>query len=1220
MKNLKSLLVLAGALVAGSAAAQDPTAYVPKVYPQQQETAGKATLTKSGNSYTLANNLLAAKFVEEGGKLTFGGCDAMNLKASDDLFVVKFGDGSTVVKSSQMTLKEVTTETLTGSNTAVKGSHHFDGVQLKATYEYTYSGSKVTILWYAELREGSHYIKTDMTLSTDKDVKMFAIIPMQYTYDAATAGSSPKKEGNTWGSVFMNDKVFFGLETPMGKNSVESGAASDDEETEGFTINAWTAADFKWAPSTIPADLAKLGYTAANIIGKQGYVSFAAAGQQTATFQWNGGNLRLDVAGVDIVDPETGNVVSSDYHYAYTGGGRQQLPYNITVPEAGKTYMLRYFIDAKTDGDVRRGTSTGTITWTTTVKKETYGNSTPQNDVVLQGLWDRNATLQAVEPWNVSAIIGVLDPQQKRRSFLAYSERERAVPWRPFPHYNSWWELNIDRNNHDNPVDNLKESQVLDVVGQWKTNLFDKYGVGIQAFVIDDGWDEYGIWQPHGGFPNGFTDFNALSAQMCTGIGMWLGPCGGYGGSGSKRNAYWTSRGGQHRLSYAPFYDVFKGAINDLVQKYDTRYFKFDGISQQYPHPVGPDENTAGIENCEGIIRAERYVRENVKEDIFFNTTVGTWASPFWFHFTDAVWRGQDDWNKAGNNPNDREAWITYRDKLVYEWFVTESPMCPINSMMTHGVIISTHGSNRSSNRDYKNAQNEMRCAFACGSGMVELYCDYELLNSINNGALWKDMAECLKWQREQADVLPDAHWVGGNPWDGSKHNIYGWASWNGIKATLALRNGDTAQKSYTFTLRKALDIPASVSGSTTITLSDAFEQTGVTGIIMGKAYGIDEDITVTLPANSVYVWNGQQNGAQLVKVTSIEFQESEVKVAAGSAVAPKYVVEPLAASNKTLSWKSDDETIATVKDGAITGVKEGTTTITATANDNSGVTATVTVVVEKSMQNDLKVLREAALETYNSNNGELVEGDKLITDPSWFSTNAPESREGSLNDLLDGNCQTYWHSDYAKNVPGHSHYLQVTLPKAIEGDVQLTMGRRDNKGAFCANDNPVEMSVEPSADGNQFGQAISFETPFTQTIANPYVKAVFHLDAPAKVLRFYNDKSNGSQQRGYWHCGEFQLNLVTYNEGLNDKHAEAAATFKEVLDEAFTITSATEEDYNTLLAAYNAYLAAIGGTEGVNGVAVSTMNPIAVYDLAGRRVSKTTHGLFIVNGRKVIK
>ncbi|MBR6456065.1 MAG: hypothetical protein IKS72_03920, partial [Prevotella sp.] len=125
----------------------------------------------------------------------------------------------------------------------------------------------------------------------------------------------------------------------------------------------------------------------------------------------------------------------------------------------------------------------------------------------------------------------------------------------------------------------------------------------------------------------------------------------------------------------------------------------------------------------------------------------------------------------------------------------------------------------------------------------------------INSGKLWGDLAECIKWQREQADVLPDIHWVGGHPWDGSKANVYGWASWNGKKATLALRNPSTSQQTFKTTLREALDIPDYITGS--ITLEKAFSQANLNGLTVGQPIDIDTELTLKLSASSVYVFNG---------------------------------------------------------------------------------------------------------------------------------------------------------------------------------------------------------------------------------------------------------------------------------------------------------------------------------------------------------------------------
>ena len=97
---------------------------------------------------------------------------------------------------------------------------------------------------------------------------------------------------------------------------------------------------------------------------------------------------------------------------------------------------------------------------------------------------------------------------------------------------------------------------------------------------------------------------------------------------------------------------------------------------------------------------------------------------------------------------------------------------------------------------------------------------------------------------------------MGGNPWNGSKANVYGWASWNGTKSTLALRNGAAAQQQFTTTLREALDIPASVKGS--IVLRKSFkEQVTLKGLKEGEPIDIDTRLTLTLPASSLYVFDG---------------------------------------------------------------------------------------------------------------------------------------------------------------------------------------------------------------------------------------------------------------------------------------------------------------------------------------------------------------------------
>ena len=669
------------------------------IFPQKKQP-GVAKITQKANSYQLANKVLNASFINTGGKLYFNGCSELGLQPDTELFKVLLGDGKTIT-ASEMKLEDVKMVTLAENPSAATASLRYAGKALEARFTY----EELSIVWRAVLRNGSHYLRTEMDIQAAKDLPMKGIVAMNYLVAKNSAYTAPEVVGNTRGAILASNHIFAGLETPMGLNSCK------DE-----------------------------------------------------------------------------------------------------------------------------------------------GNATH-----IEGLWRRNTTLKAGKTWNISSVVGLVAPNQLRRSFLAYSERERAVAWRPYPVYISWYELNIDRNNAPAPSykGNMTVEQCADVVSHWKTHFYDKYQMAPKAFVWDDGWDQYGTWTFNPNFPNGFDEPANEAKQMGTGIGAWLGPVGGYGQSGEYRRAYWRSKGGM-QLSNEDYYNFFIRCCTNMIDRYDFRFFKFDGISAQ-ASAIGPDEGTRGEENAEAIISIERAVRQK-RPDIFLNTTVGTWASPFWFHFTDAVWRQEGDYGEAGDQGTDRERWITYRDRLVYQNFIQRSPVCPINTLMTHGFILSRWGA-VSKNMDYDGIVREMRCAFACGSGMVELYNDYKLMDEIkdnqgNAGALWKDLAECIKWQQEQADVLPDAHWVGGNPWDGKKANVYGWAAWNGKKSVLTLRNPSASAQTFTTTLREALDIPAYVRGK--ITLTHAFNQAELDGMPINKAIDIDTPLVLNLPGSSVFIYNGR--------------------------------------------------------------------------------------------------------------------------------------------------------------------------------------------------------------------------------------------------------------------------------------------------------------------------------------------------------------------------
>ena len=86
----------------------------------------------------------------------------------------------------------------------------------------------------------------------------------------------------------------------------------------------------------------------------------------------------------------------------------------------------------------------------------------------------------------------------------------------------------------------------------------------------------------------------------------------------------------------------------------------------------------------------------------------------------------------------------------------------------------------------------------------------------------------------------------------------------------------------------------------------------------------------------------------QEVAVTGITLDKTAAEVEVGKTVTLTATIEPANATNKKVTWTSSDDTKVTVSNGVVTGVAEGTVTITATTADG-GKTAQCTVTVKPS-------------------------------------------------------------------------------------------------------------------------------------------------------------------------------------------------------------------------------------------------------------------------------
>jgi len=405
----------------------------------------------------------------------------------------------------------------------------------------------------------------------------------------------------------------------------------------------------------------------------------------------------------------------------------------------------------------------------------------------------RDAVLKDGEALTQSCVIGVVSPGQLRRGFLAYVERERAHPYRPFLHYNSWYDIAWANRK-------FNETESLNAIESFGRELVQKRSVRMDSFLFDDGWDDnQTLWNFHSGFPNGFTPLRIAAEKFHSGVGVWLSPFGGYAEARAQRLKFGSQFGFETNasgfsLAGPKYYQRFHDICLDMVAKYGVNQFKFDGLAAG--RKAGENSLTRDGDAMLALIADLRAA----KPDIYINQTTGTWPSPFWLLYVDSTWRGGADHSFAGKG-SWCQKWMTYRDAQTYRNVVQRAPLYPLNSLMLHGIIYATNAQHLTTMSD-EDFADQAREFFGNGTQLQEMYMTPSLLNQRN----WDDLAEAAKWSRTNADTLVDTHWVGGDP---EKNEVYGWASWSPRKAILVLRNPDDQSASFAVDAAKVFELPA---------------------------------------------------------------------------------------------------------------------------------------------------------------------------------------------------------------------------------------------------------------------------------------------------------------------------------------------------------------------------------------------------------------------------
>lgn len=402
-----------------------------------------------------------------------------------------------------------------------------------------------------------------------------------------------------------------------------------------------------------------------------------------------------------------------------------------------------------------------------------------------------------------TAVIGLTPDARVKYWFGRYLETIRVGRLRPYTLYNSWYDLRSTEYPRVQPDEVMNEENIRRIIRLLRQNMIEKYGMTLDAFVLDDGWDVYeSDWMLRPvQFPNGLAPLVDELKATRTRLGIWYGPIGGY--SFRKKRVAWMREHGYETVGDqlwvgGPKYSELLARRTAAMTRAGVGYFKWDGFQFLASNPgLG---TPPGIYSRRAALNRVIELAEGVRKldpDMFLNLTSGTWLSPWWLRFADQIWMDGEDYGSADvPSISTRDSSITYRDLVLYEDFRLKGLWFPIANLMTHGILkgridVAEIGKGEPLSK----FADEVAFYLARGVTMYELYISPDLLSE----GEWRVLADSLKWARERFPVLSQGEMVGGDP---NRREPYGYVHYRDAEGIVAVRNPDIHNQ----TLRLLLD------------------------------------------------------------------------------------------------------------------------------------------------------------------------------------------------------------------------------------------------------------------------------------------------------------------------------------------------------------------------------------------------------------------------------
>jgi hypothetical protein len=142
---------------------------------------------------------------------------------------------------------------------------------------------------------------------------------------------------------------------------------------------------------------------------------------------------------------------------------------------------------------------------------------------------------------------------------------------------------------------------------------------------------------------------------------------------------------------------------------------------------------------------------------------------------------------------------------------------------------------------------------------------------------------------------------------------------------------------------------------------------------------------------------------------------------------------------------------------------------------------------------------------------------NKIPLTPGMLSTNAQESSEGPIENLIDENPASYFHSAYSYPV-SDAHYIQINLKEPI------TKCGFDYQNRNNFNGKPMEFGIMVSSDGDTWTELAHVDSDLPTTAGSKYSSPFFTATQPFSYFRYVVYKTNSGYSPTFFSLAEFTL------------------------------------------------------------------------------------------------